>query len=308
MHHELLKGVLASPAVRKRIADLGYKLSDIAHALGIERVAHGDLDRYLLEQQQGSAYDPKASARPGDTKNGSNETGQKAEAGIPLRGLRRQIAQKMQRSAHEIPHVSYVESLDVTDLEALRTQLNQKWAKKRGHLTLLPFLVRAISLAIKEHPRLNATFDSSTQLLTECSDVNMGIATQTNEGLMVPVLHQAQCLSAWEIAAAIRTLSESAKEGSLSRERATGSTITLSSLGSLGGIASTPIINHPEVAVIGVNKIVEQPVVREGQVVIRKMMNLSSSFDHRIIDGYDAAAFIQSVRRLIETPALMFIN
>lgn len=296
-HYELVRGVLASPAVRKRVIDLGFSLKDIAQTMSVERVTHNDVDRYLLAQQH-NANEPK----PTPTKRNG------AVVDVAVRGVRRQIAQKMEQSSREIPHFSYVEALDLSELEQLRASLNTKWGTQRGHLTILSFLVKALCLSLNEHPRLNARFDSANYVLHEYSDINIGIAVQTSTGLMVPVLHQAQSLSLWQIAAKIKGLSQAAKDGRLNLADATGSTISLSSLGALGGIAATPIINYPELALIGVNKIVEQPVVVNGAIVVRKMMNLSSSFDHRIIDGYDAAAFIQTMKGYIEQPALMFIE
>ncbi|HLS43229.1 MAG TPA: dihydrolipoamide acetyltransferase family protein [Paenalcaligenes sp.] len=299
-HDELVKGVLASPTVRKRVADLGLSLAEVARALQLSQLSHGDLDRYLVQQnqvlQQGGQHqsmDSSTAERGGMTKRS-------------VRGMRRQIAQKMERSSQQIPHFTYVESVDVTELERLRATLNNKYVNQRAHLTLLPFLVKGLCLALNEHPRLNAVFDEENYELHEYEDINVGIATQTEQGLMVPVIHAAQYLDIWDCAAAIVTLSQAAKQGTLKHQQATGSTISLSSLGALGGVVATPIINYPEVAVIGVNKIVELPCVQGDAIVIRKTMNLSSSFDHRIVDGYDAAAFIQTLRTYIEQPALLF--
>lgn len=299
-HDELLKGILASPAVRKRVADLGLSLAEVARALQLSQLSHGDLDRYLVQQnqvlQQGGQHqsmDSSTAERGGMTKRS-------------VRGMRRQIAQKMERSSQQIPHFTYVESVDVTELERLRATLNNKYVNQRAHLTLLPFLVKGLCLALNEHPRLNAVFDEENYELHEYEDINIGIATQTEGGLMVPVIHAAQYLDIWDCAAAIASLSQAAKQGTLKHQQATGSTISLSSLGALGGVVATPIINYPEVAVIGVNKIVELPRVQGDAIVIRKIMNLSSSFDHRIVDGYDAASFIQALRAYIEQPALLF--
>lgn len=308
-HHELIKGVLASPAVRKRVADLGFKLGDVATAMGVERVTHNDVDKYLLAQQRStSSYAPSTTTAQQTGVQSSTFNQDESVIENPVRGIRRQIAQKMERSSRDIPHFSYVEAVDLTELEQLRATLNTKWAAQREHLTLLPFLVKAMCLSLKVHPRLNARFDSENYVVHEYSDRNIGIAVQTSTGLMVPVLHRAQTLTLWEMAAKIKQLSQAAREGTLKREEATGSTISLSSLGRLGGIAATPIINAPELAIIGVNKMVEQPVVINGAMVIRKIMNLSSSFDHRIIDGYDAASFIQTMKTYLEQPALLFIE
>ena len=214
----------------------------------------------------------------------------------------------MQESKRRIPHFTYVEEVDVTELEALRAQLNAKWDDERGHLTLLPFLIRAVVLAVREFPLVNARFDDEAGVLTRHDAVHVGIATQTAAGLMVPVLRDAQARDLWSNAAEIARLADAARSGKASRDELTGSTITITSLGALGGIVSTPVINHPEVAIVGVNRIVERPVIRDGAVVARQLMNLSSSFDHRVVDGAVAAAFVQSVRAYLEHPAMLFIE
>lgn len=224
---------------------------------------------------------------------------------IRVIGLRRRIAQRMQDATRRIPHFSYVEECDVTELESLRTQLNARWLAERGRLTLLPLLLRAIVLAIAEVPQVNAWFDDEAGIVTRHRAVHAGIATQTDAGLMVPVLRNAQDNDLWANAQEIARLAALARAGKATRSELEGSTITLTSLGALGGIASTPIINAPEVAIVGVNRIAERPMVVGGAFVARRMMNLSSSFDHRVIDGHDAAHFIQSVRRLLEQPALL---
>lgn len=223
-------------------------------------------------------------------------------------GLRRKIAQKMQEAKRRIPHFSYVEEVDVTELEQLRQRLNQHYADKRGKLTLLPLLVRAMVLALRDFPQINARYDDEAGTVTRYEAVHLGVATQTEGGLMVPVLRHAEALDLWACAAGIARLAEGARTGRTPREELTGSTITLTSLGALGGIMSTPVINHPEVAIVGVNRIVERPMLSGGQLVARQLMNLSSSFDHRVVDGMDAARFIQAVRALLETPALLFVE
>ncbi len=230
------------------------------------------------------------------------------ETTIQVIGLRRRIAMQMQEAKRRIPHFSYVEELDVTEVEALRAQLNERWAAARGRLTLLPLLMRAVVLALRAHPKLNARFDDDAGVVTQYGAVHLGIATQTPHGLLVPVVHHAETMDLWALAAQVSQLAELARAGRATRAELSGSTITLSSLGALGGIASTPVINRPEVAIVGVNRIVDKPVVRAGAVVVRQTMNLSSSFDHRIVDGADAAAFVQSVRALLETPALLFVE
>ncbi len=226
---------------------------------------------------------------------------------IQVIGLRRRIAIKMQESKRRIPHYSYVEEVDVTEVEALRAQLNAKWSGQRGRLTLLPFLARAIVLAVHEHPVVNARFDDDAGVVTRLGAVHLGVATQTDSGLLVPVLQHAEARDLWSTAAEVARLADVARSGRATRGELSGSTITITSLGALGGIATTPVINHPEVAIVGVNRIVERPVLRNGLVVARQLMNLSSSFDHRVVDGIDAARFIQSVRAYLEHPATMFV-
>ncbi len=213
----------------------------------------------------------------------------------------------MQESKRHIPHFTYVEEVDVTELENLRVQLNQRWGDKRGKLTVLPFLARAMVLALAEFPQINARYDDESNIVTRFDAVHLGVAAQTDAGLMVPVLRHAQALDLWECAAGISRLAEAARSGKASRDELTGSTITLTSLGALGGIVSTPVINHPEVGIVGVNRIVERPMIVGGAVVARKMMNLSSSFDHRVVDGMHAAQFIQVIRQYLESPATLFI-
>ena len=227
---------------------------------------------------------------------------------VKIVGLRRKIAQKMQESKRRIPHYTYVEEVDVTEIEALRAALNEKWGNERGRLTLLAFLVRAVVLAVREFPMVNARFDDEAGVLTRHDAVHVGIATQTPAGLVVPVVRDAQANDLWSNAAEIARLADAARSGKAVRAELTGSTITITSLGKLGGIVTTPVINHPEVAIVGVNKIAARPVIRDGAVVARQLMNLSSSFDHRVVDGADAAAFIQSVRRYVEQPAMLFVE
>jgi 2-oxoisovalerate dehydrogenase E2 component (dihydrolipoyl transacylase) len=223
-------------------------------------------------------------------------------------GLRRTIAEKMVLSKRSIPHFTYVEELDVTDLEALRGELNSRRKPDQPKLTLLPFFIRAIVKLVPEFTRVNARYDEDTRTLRCYQAIHMGIATQTDAGLMVPVLHHAEALDLWDSARETLRLTAAAREGRATRDELIGSTITLTSLGALGGISATPIINHPEVAIIGPNKMVERPVVRKGVVVIRTMMNVSASFDHRIIDGHEGAHFVQRLKRLVEQPSLLFLN
>jgi 2-oxoisovalerate dehydrogenase E2 component (dihydrolipoyl transacylase) len=290
---------LASPAVRALAWELGVDLAGVAATGTAGRITRSDVETVAA---RGGAK-PAARARAPVATAGSDAT----EA-IRIVGLRRRIAQKMQESKRRIPHFTYVEEFDVTELEALRAHLNAKWGASRGKLTLLPFLVRAVVLAVREFPMVNARFDDEAGVVTRHVAVHAGIATQTPAGLVVPVLRDAQAHDLWSSAAEIARLAESARSGKAVRDELSGSTITITSLGKLGGIVTTPVINHPEVAIVGVNRVAERPVIRDGAVVARLLMNLSSSFDHRVVDGADAAAFIQRVRELVEHPATLFVE
>lgn len=289
---------LASPAVRKRAWDMGIELRFVHGTGEAGRILHEDLDAYAQGQgaSTGGVGARAAYAERHD------------ETPVPVIGLRRKIAQKMQEAKRRIPHFSYVEEIDVTELESLRMQLNKQWGETRGKLTLLPLLVRAMVVALRDFPQINARFDDDAGVVTRYGAVHMGIATQSDAGLMVPVLRHAEARDVWAIAAEIARLADAARSGKATRDALSGSTITISSLGALGGIVSTPVINHPEVGIVGVNRIVERPMIRHGAVVPRKLMNLSSSFDHRVVDGMDAAEFIQAVRALLEQPALLFVE
>ena len=227
---------------------------------------------------------------------------------LKIIGLRRKIAAQMQESKRRIPHFAYIEECDVTELEDLRAHLNRTKRPDQPKLTLLPFLVRALVKALPGYPNINARFDDDAGVLHRHAAVHLGIATQTPNGLIVPVLRHAETLDVWAAAAEIARLAKATREGTAKKDELTGSTITLTSLGTLGGVAHTPVVNHPETAIVGPNKIIERPVVRNGQIVVRKMMNVSSSFDHRVVDGYDAAEFIQSVKGLLEHPATLFMD
>ena len=286
---------LASPSVRRRALDMGVDLR-LVHGSGpAGQISHADLEAFAAGQGPVLGGNPQYVERHG-------------EEAIPVIGLRRKIAQKMQEAKRRIPHFSYVEEVDVTELEQLRQQLNKIHGATRGKLTLLPFLARAMVLALRQFPQINARYDDDAGVVTRFEAVHLGIAAQTDGGLMVPVLRHAESLDLWASAAGIARVAEGAKTGKLGREELTGSTITLTSLGALGGIVSTPVINHPEVAIVGVNRMVERPMLKNGQVVARQLMNLSSSFDHRVVDGMDAAQFIQAIRALLETPALLFVD
>ena len=286
---------LASPSVRRRALDMGVDLR-LVHGSGpAGQISHADLEAFAAGQGPVLGGNPQYVERHG-------------EEAIPVIGLRRKIAQKMQEAKRRIPHFSYVEEVDVTELEQLRQQLNKIHGATRGKLTLLPFLARAMVLALRQFPQINARYDDDAGVVTRYEAVHLGIAAQTDGGLMVPVLRHAESLDLWASAAGIARVAEGAKTGKLGREELTGSTITLTSLGALGGIVSTPVINHPEVAIVGVNRMVERPMLKNGQIVARPLMNLSSSFDHRVVDGMDAAQFIQAIRSLLETPALLFVD
>ena len=285
---------LAAPAVRLKAREAGVDLKFVRGSGPAGRITHEDLDAYI-------ARPPEPSKRSGRAPNEAVET-------IKVVGMRRRIAENMAELARRVAHFSYVEEVDVTALEELRASLNTRASEERPKLTLLPFLILGIVKAVAEFPQINAHYDDEHDVITRFGAVHLGVATQTPNGLMVPVVRHAETLGLHECAREMRRVSEAARHGGASREELSGSTITLTSLGALGGIASTPIINRPEVAIVGVNKIVVRPVWRDGGFVPRKMMNLSSSFDHRVVDGHDAATFIQRLRTLIEAPATLFIE
>jgi 2-oxoisovalerate dehydrogenase E2 component (dihydrolipoyl transacylase) len=286
---------IASPAVRRRAWERGIDLQFVAGTGEAGRILHEDLDAYAAG---------RGAARPA----ASHYVERHDEEQVPVIGLRRKIAQKMQEAKRRIPHFTYVEEIDVTELEILRGQLNEQFGASRAKLTLLPLLARAVVLAVREFPQINARYDDEAGSVTRHGAVHLGIAAQTDAGLMVPVLRHAEARDLWSAATEIARLAEAARTGKASRDELAGSTITITSLGALGGIVTTPIINHPEVAIVGVGRIVERPVIRAGQIVARRLMNLSSSFDHRVVDGADGAHFVQAVRRLLESPALLFVD
>jgi 2-oxoisovalerate dehydrogenase E2 component (dihydrolipoyl transacylase) len=278
--------------VRRRAWDLGIELQFVPGTGPGGRITRDDLDAYA------AAPAVPATAATRAARDGVDE--------VPIVGLRRAIAEHLQQSMRHIPHFSYIEEVDVTALEDLRAQLNASYAT-REHLTLLPFLMHAIVNAAAAHPQVNARYDDAAGILHRHQGVHIGVATQTEGGLLAPVVRHAETLDLWQAAAELHRLAEAARAGKASRDELTGSTITVTSLGRLGGLAATPVINYPEVAIVGVNRIIERPVVRDGQITIRKMMNLSSSFDHRIVDGWEAASFIARVKQLLEQPAMLFI-
>jgi 2-oxoisovalerate dehydrogenase E2 component (dihydrolipoyl transacylase) len=286
---------LASPAVRMKARAAGVDLRFLRGSGPAGRITHEDLEAY-------SARPPEAPATgPGRAPNTAVET-------IKVVGLRRRIAQNMAESSRRVAHFSYVEEVDVTGLEELRASLNAHPTGERPKLTMLPFLMLAIVKAVADFPQVNAHYDDDNHVIQRFGAVHLGVATQTPNGLMVPVVRHAETLSLYACAREMRRVSDAARQGIAQREELTGSTITLTSLGALGGLASTPVVNRPEVAIVGVNKMVVKPVWRDGGFVPRKTVNLSSSFDHRVVDGYDAATFVQRVRALVETPATLFIE
>jgi len=296
--------MLASPAVRRRARELGIELH-LVRGTGPEgRITHDDIESFAGRRHGGAALRfnvPSGGSFAAGAERHDEET-------LPVIGLRRKIAEKMQESKRRIPHFTYVEEMDVTALEELRAQLNRKWRSERGHLTMLPFLMQAIVRAAPEYPEVNARYDDDAGSLTKYGAVHIGIATQTQNGLVVPVVRHAEARDLWSCAAEVARLAEAARTGAATREELGGSTITITSLGPLGGIVTTPVVNYPEVAIVGVNRVVERPVIRAGAVVPRLIMNLSSSFDHRIVDGLRAASFVQSLQAYLENPATLFIE
>lgn len=286
----------ASPAVRRRAVALGLSLEAVRGSGPDGRIRHEDLDACLAGRP----------AAPASAETKRQPQREQVEE-IRIIGLRRRIAERLQDVQRRIPHFSYIEEIDVTALEELRRHLNAEAGGSRPKLTLLPFLIRAVVRALPGYPDVNAHFDDSGGVLRRYAAVHAGIATQTDAGLMVPVLRHAETRDPWDAAAEIVRLAAAAREGRAAPEELSGSTITITSLGALGGVAATPVINPPEVAIIGVNKIAERAVVQGGAIVVRKMMNLSSSFDHRIIDGWVAAEFVQKLKGFLEQPATMFV-
>ncbi len=290
---------LASPAVRNRARDLGIDLVFVPGSGPAGRIEHADLDAFVA---RGGTFAPAAAS------GGSLYARAEGTNEVRIIGLRRKIAEKMAESVRRIPHITYVEDIDMTAVEELRAHLNaQNKGTGKPKLNVLPFIARAIVVALKDQPNINATYDDEAGVLTQHNAVHLGIAAQTPNGLMVPVVRHAEARDAYDTAEEIARVSSAAKDGSAKREELSGSTITITSLGTLGGVVHTPIINHPEVAIVGPNKIEERVVVRGGQMVVRKMMNLSSSFDHRIVDGHDAAVFVQKIKTLLENPATLWM-
>ncbi|HVP85094.1 MAG TPA: dihydrolipoamide acetyltransferase family protein [Rhizomicrobium sp.] len=286
---------LASPAVRERAHELGIELQYVAGSGPAGRITHADLDAYVASGGRASTARPALAQREGIEE-------------VKVIGLRRKIAEKMQDSKRRIPHYAYIDEIDMTELEDLRTHLNKTKRADQPKLNVLPFLIRALVRVLPDYPQINARFDDEAGIVHRHAAVHAGIATQTANGLIVPVVRHAEARDVWDLANEIARIAQLTREGKASRDDLTGSTITITSLGALGGLATTPVINHPEVAIIGPNAIVERPVVKSGQIVVRKMMNLSSSFDHRVVDGFDAAEFIQRIKAMLEHPATLFMD
>lgn len=284
----------ASPAVRRRADELGVKLQYVPGTGPQGRITHQDLDSFVASGGKGSAVARGKVARTGIQD-------------IPVIGMRRQIAERMQLAKRHIPHFTYVEEVDMTAVDELRAAMNATKKKEQPKLTVLPFFMLTMAKALEDFPQINALYDDEAGVVHRHEGVHIGMAAQTDKGLMVPVVRHVESLGVWELADEIARLAAAARDGKAKREELMGSTITLTSLGTLGGVVATPVINRPEVGIICPNKIIERPVVKSGQIVVRKMMNLSSSFDHRVVDGADAAAFIQRMKVLLEQPALIFM-
>jgi 2-oxoisovalerate dehydrogenase E2 component (dihydrolipoyl transacylase) len=298
--------VATSPAIRRRAHEAGVDLRMVEGSGPNGRIVRQDFDTFVQKRVARGAPEKPTPLRPRPAEGGVSPGGETEE--IKVIGLRRVIAQRMTEAKRNIPHFAYVEEIDVTELETLRRHLNSKLSAGAPALTYLPFLALALARVLKQFPQANALYDSDRGVIIRHRSVHVGVATQTPDGLKVPVVRDAQSRSLWDLAAEMRRVSEAARTNKATRDELTGSTITITSLGKLGGIASTPIINAPEVAIIGVNRAVERPVVLNGAITIRRMMNLSSSFDHRFVDGYDAAALIQALKEHLENPATIFIT
>ncbi|MFN4095363.1 MAG: dihydrolipoamide acetyltransferase family protein [Sphingomonas sp.] len=284
--------ILASPAVRARAKDLGVDLAEVKH--DGQHIRHADLDAYLRYGSGQGYHAPHASRA-------------RADEAVKVIGMRRRIAENMAAAKRAIPHFTYVDEIDMTALETMRADLNANRGS-RPKLTMLPFLIVAICRTLPDFPMLNARYDDEGGVVTRHGRVHMGMATQTDAGLTVPVIRDAQDMNVWQLASEIGRLAEAARTGKIKSEELQGGTITITSLGPLGGIATTPVINRPEVAIIGPNKIVERPVFVGDDIVRAKLMNLSISCDHRVVDGWDAASYVQALRKLLETPVLLFAD
>lgn len=285
--------VLAAPSVRQRARELGVDISTVSGSGPVGRIVHADLDRYSERRAQ------------------PTENGRVANTNIDVVkvvGMRRKIAEKMSLAKSRIPHITIVEEVDVQYLEELREELNAKHADTRGKLTILPFVMKSIVEAAHDQPEINALYDDEAGTVAQYGGVHIGVATQTGNGLVVPVVQHAEINSLWKNSTEVRRLAAACRDGKVDRAELTGSTITITSLGPLGAVATTPIINHPEVAIVGINKMMIRPFWDGQQFVPRKMMNLSCSFDHRVVDGWDAAVFVQKIKSLLEKPAMLFME
>jgi 2-oxoisovalerate dehydrogenase E2 component (dihydrolipoyl transacylase) len=289
---------LASPAVRQRAREMGIELQFVPGTGPAGRISHEDLDAYI--QSGGRGLGARSAHSAYVQRDGVDE--------VKVIGLRRRIAESMQNSKRRIPHFAYVEEIDMTELESLRAHLNKTKRADQPKLNVLPFLMRALVKVLPQYPQINARFDDEAGVVHRYHAVHIGIATQTANGLIVPVVKHAEARDVWDSALEVARVSTAARENKAKSDELQGSTITITSLGTLGGVVTTPVINYPEVGIIGPNAIIERPVVRNGQIVVRKMMNLSSSFDHRVVDGYDAAEFIQKIKALLEHPATLFMD
>jgi 2-oxoisovalerate dehydrogenase E2 component (dihydrolipoyl transacylase) len=285
---------LASPAVRRRAREMHVDLGHVAGSGPNGRITHGDVDGFLRTEFAPAPAGPRRTP-------GSHTTE------VHLAGLRRRIAEKMVVSSSEIPHFTYIEEVDITELESLREFLNSHRTDGQPKLTYLPFIMLSVTKALARFPQLNAHYEDKREVITRYEAVHLGIATQTDRGLCVPVIRHAEAMDLWQAAREMRRITEAARNQSISRNDLAGSTFTVTSLGSMGGLAATPIINHPEVAILGINKAIDRPVVHKGQIAIRRMVNLSGSFDHRVVDGADGAIFIQCIKDYLEHPATIFI-
>jgi len=285
--------VLAAPSVRQRARELGVDITTVTGSGPTGRVVHDDLERFTERRAQ-----PSGTQKLPDTSINV----------VKVVGMRRKIAEKMALSKSRIPHITIVEEVDVQYLEELRAELNTKHSETRGKLTILPFVMKSITEAVRDQPELNALYDDEAGEVAQHSGVHIGVAAQTPNGLVVPVVRHSEMNSLWKNASEVVRLAEACRDGSAGRDELSGSTITITSLGPLGAVATTPIINHPEVAIVGVNKMMVRPLWDGQQFVPRKMMNLSCSFDHRVIDGWDAAVFVQKLKSLLEKPAMLFLD
>jgi 2-oxoisovalerate dehydrogenase E2 component (dihydrolipoyl transacylase) len=288
---------LASPAVRRRADEMGVKLQFVPATGEAGRITHEDLDAFVAS---GGAAVRGGVSSAYVQRDGVDE--------VKVIGLRRRIAESMQNAKRRIPHFAYVEEIDMTELESLRVHLNATKKAEQPKLNVLPFLMRALVKVLPDFPQINARYDDDGGTVHRHHAVHIGIATQTPNGLIVPVVKHAEARDVWDSALEVSRVAGLARDNKAGKDDLTGSTITITSLGALGGVATTPVINYPEVAIIGPNAIIDRPVVRDGQVVVRKMMNLSSSFDHRVVDGFDAALFIQRIKGLLEHPATLFMD